>query len=236
MKRFYKLVSSVHEKNGYTIHLDGRPVKTPAGKALMVPNGKLADEAVREWAAQTDMILPDTMPVTQILITAQDRVSSERPAMESAVLAYLDTDLLCYRTTYPHDMAQKQAGTWNPWLVWFEKNYGVGLRTTEALTALRQPEEAHKAVATYVKALDDLRFTVLQLVTVLSSSLVLGLAFLQRSADSTQIEAAARVEENHKADFYREDFHGLAPHEEKKQAALRRDLDAAAKILTSLSS
>ena len=227
MKKFYKLVSREDVPGGFAIHLDGRPVKTPAGAVLCAPTAALADEIVREWAAQEDEIVPDSMPLTQILTTAQDRVSKDRPVMTQAILAYLDTDLLCYRTEEPVPLAEKQAASWNRWLVWFADTYGKALETTTGLAALSQPDTAHRTVADAVAALDDYQFTVLQMVTSLAGSLVLALAFVEGVASAKQLFDAAHVEENYKADIYNEAEHGAAPLQEKKQAAMKRDLVAA---------
>ena len=110
MKRFYKLVSTKKEPGGFGVCLDGKPVKTPSGTLLLAPTENLADEIVKEWAAQEEIIVPDSMPLTQILTTKIDRISKERQAMSEAVMKYLDTDLLCYRTTEPPELAQMQQG------------------------------------------------------------------------------------------------------------------------------
>lgn len=231
MKKFYKVVSKADVPGGFAIHLDGRPVKTPAGNVLLVPFGKLADEIVREWAAQDEHIVPDSMPLTQILTTAQDHVGRERKDMTKRVLAYLNTDLICYRTTHPGALAQLQASCWDPWVDWFKQRYGAALETTTGLTALRQPGKAHEAATEFVENLDDYRFTVVQMVTSLTGSLVLALAFMAGDASPDQLYEAANVEENYKGAVYNESDHGAAPLQEKAQAAMKRDLAAARKFL-----
>ena len=234
MKRFYKIVTTARTAGGHEIHLDGKPVKAPSGIALCAPNENIAAAVMQEWAAQEDDILPDTMPLTQILITAQDRVARERAAMEKAVAGYLDTDLLCYRATLPAETAKRQAAAWNPWLSWFEKEYGVRLLTTENLEALTQPDAAHEAVRTALRGFDDLTFTAVQIVVSQCGSVVLGLAFAAGAAAPEQVFAAAQVEEDFKAAFYNEGAHGAAPHEERRRALMLRDLIAAQDFLRML--
>ncbi len=232
MKRFYALVSTQKEQNGYSIRLDGKPVKAPSGSILNIPTSALADAVVLEWAAQVEEIKPDAMPLTQMANTAQDRVSRERPAMQAAILKYLDTDLLCYRINdHQTDLMAAQAAAWDPWLSWFEEKFGSALETTTVLAALKQPEAAHKAVAEYVAALDDQRFTAFQIVVPLCGSIVLALAFAEGAITPEQLFTCAKVDEDHKARIYNEDVHGRAPLEEKKNAAMLRDLEAAARYL-----
>lgn len=227
MKRFYKLVSTQKVATGYEILLDGRPVKTALKNTLCVEKEELANELVKEWAAQGENIIPDTMPLTQIVNTRIDRVSQERAAMSQAVLKYLDTDLLCYRTDDPPELAAAQEEAWDPVLTWFAGRFGVELETTTALTALEQPGAAHEEVRSCVEKLDDDRFTILQLVTPLSGSLVLAIAFLEGEVSAQQVFGCAHVEEHFKAEIYNEEKYGPDPAEEKKDRAMLSDLKAA---------
>ncbi|HTK85394.1 MAG TPA: ATP12 family protein [Patescibacteria group bacterium] len=228
MKRFYTEVThGPGAQGGFEVRLDGKAIKTPTRKILAAPTEALAAALVKEWADQKDDILPHTMPLTQILTTALDRVSNDRAALQSAVLAYLDTDLLCYRAAHPKAMVQEQSRLWDPWLAWFEESYGIELRTSDHLRAHKQVPEAHKAAENAVVALDNVRFTLLQLIVSLSGSLVLGLAFVAGKIDAAKIFEAMHAEENFKAEVYNAQRHGFAPHEEKSRAEIQRDLEAA---------
>ena len=229
MKRFYKLVTVIDVSAGYGIHLDGKPVKTPSGKFLSCKSQDLAHAIQGEWAAQEGSIKPDTMPLTQILSTQIDQVAEQRVVMTAEILKYLNTDLLCYRAEEAVGAAQAEA--WDPWLDWFEKRFGSALQTTTALAALTQPAAAHESVKKSVSALNDSRFTVLQMLVPLSGSLVLGLAFTEQVIDPQTLFAAIRVEESIKAALYNEDFYGPDPAQSKKDTAIKNDLEAAARFL-----
>lgn len=232
MKRFYKLVSTLETPGGFQICLDGRPVKTPLGRGLLCATQALADAVLREWAEQSENVLPDTMPLTQLVSTQIDQVVENRPAMSTAILKYLDTDLLCYRAgEEPEGQAEAQCAAWDPWLDWFAERFGVRLATTDGLAALRQPEAAHEKLESAVKALDDARFTILQLVTPLTGSVILGMAFVEGAVSPDEAFAAARVEERFKAGIYNEALYGPDPAQEKKDKAALRDLRAAAEFL-----
>lgn len=232
MKKFYKCVSTARAPGGYHILLDGRPVKMPGREsALLVAHEALAEALAAEWAAQGEEIIPAEMPLTQIAVTCQERIPRERKSLEKAVLQYLDTDLLCYRAAIPEAIARTQAALWDPWLAWFEKKFGRALATTTDLEALRQDREIHEIVKKYVDALDDEPFTILQIVTPLSGSLVLALAFIERAIGAEDLVSAARLEENYRSALYDEERHGRDPIEEKRQAAMARDLRAAAAFL-----
>lgn len=234
MKRFYKIVSTRAVQDGWVVELDGKPVKTPSGTMLCAPTQALADLAAAEWSAQTDQIVPDSMPVTQILVTGLDRISKDRAAMEPPVLAYLDTDLLCYRASEPPTLVDRENAARNPGLAWFEKRFGVRLLVTNSLAALRQPLEAHDKVRDVVTAIPLWQFNILQLVTGLTGSLVLGIAFVEGACTADDCLKALYVEEDHKADMYDEEFYGRAPQTDASIANARRDLEAAQAFLNAL--
>ena len=236
MKRFYKFVSLGDGRKGRSILLDGKPVKTPARNLLETPHLDLANAILQEWNGQGNKIIPSEMPLTQLLSTRIDRVGSELGAMTEALMKYLDTDLICYRTALPPEMAAAQQAAWDPWLGWFEQEFGSALETTTNLKALKQPVGAHKALLEYVEGLDDDHFTVLQVVTPLCGSVVLGAAFVRGSLNPQQAFACARVEESYKAGLYDEKNHGPDPAQEKKDRAEMADLEACAKFLDLLSS
>ncbi len=231
MKRFYKLVSVAEARGGFSILLDGKPVKAPSKKLLLAPTKDMAEAIMQEWGAQVDHIIPDTMPLTQILTTRIDRVATERGVMTGALLKYIDTDLLCYRADYPPELAEKQAEAWDRWLAWFAEKSGTKLATTTGLAALAQPQQAHKAARDFVAGLDDDRFTVFQMVASLAGSIILGLAFAEGKISPGEVFAAARVEENYKAGLYNEQKYGPDPAQEKKDRAMLADLEAAATYL-----
>lgn len=234
MKRFYKTVATGTDSSGYTVLLDGRPVKAPSGKLLAAPCEALAQELMKEWAAQDIEIVPDSMPLTQILTTRIDRVSREREAMSAAILKYLDTDLLCYRTDHPPALAQAQGEAWDPWLAWFERRFGTPLETTTGLRALRQDEALAERIREHVQAMDDDVFTVFQLVTALGGSMVLALAFMEDELSPAQLFEAIRVEERWKAALYDEERYGPDPMQARKDESAQTDLAAAQLYLKAL--
>lgn len=230
MKKFYKFVSTYKDTASglYQIHLDSKPVKCPSGAVLGAPNKALAEAIMQEWSEQGENIVPDSMPLMQILTTQQDRVAHERTAMEEALLKYFDTDLICYRAPKddPPGMAEAQSESWDKWIDWFESRFDERLKTTDGLRAVKQPRAAHKKVRTYIEALNDAHFTALQLSVSLSGSLILGLANVNGDIAAQEIFDAAHVEEYFKGKIYNEDFYGPDPLHEQTDAVMIRDLNA----------
>ena len=234
MKRFYKLVSTEKVSGGFHILLDGKPVKTKSGAHLLASNEAIANRLMQEWAAQEEHILPNTMPFTQIINTIIDRVSVERDVMSAAVLKYLDTDLICYFADEPEALVKLQKDKWQPWLDWFEGKFESKLKTTTDLAALTQEKSAHDAVAKYVDGLDDEHFTILQIVTSVSGSVILGLALTCGDASADQLFDACYIEESFKDALYDAEKYGEDPILAKAQKAAMQDFTAAQDYISSV--
>ena len=73
-KRFYDTAIAVEAVGGHGITLDGKPVRTPAGRPLAVPGAALAGALAEEWDAQGETIDRETMPLTRLVCTALDLV------------------------------------------------------------------------------------------------------------------------------------------------------------------
>ena len=146
-------------------------------------------------------------------------------------MRYLDTDLVCYWTKEPEELAQKQKDIWGKWVKWFDQHFEIPLYHTTKIDAITQDPEAHKRVWNYIEALDDYYFTILHITTSLCGSLVLALAFCEGDITEEEIFEASYLEELYKGDIYNEAIHGAAPDEEAERTAFKRDMAAAQKFL-----
>ncbi|MEY4873019.1 MAG: hypothetical protein RLZZ563_2349, partial [Pseudomonadota bacterium] len=59
-KRFWKDATAEACDGGFTVRLDGRPVKTPAKTPLILPTLALAQAIAAEWDAQQGEVKPQT--------------------------------------------------------------------------------------------------------------------------------------------------------------------------------
>ena len=131
MKRFYRKVDTISAAAGHSVALDGKPIKTPAKRPLVMPNAALAAAIAAEWEAQETEIRPAEMPLTRLASTAIDRVAPQRPEVVRQIADYAATDLVCYRAAHPPELAARQAG---------------GLAAAHRLggAALRRPARNHR--------------------------------------------------------------------------------------------
>ncbi len=227
--RFYKDATAATVAGGFGVHLDGKPVKTPGMRPLTVPNAALAEAIASEWAEQGETVRPHAMPLTQLAATAIDRVGPERAIIMDQVLKYAGTDLLCYRTTFPPDLAERQHTSWQPLLDWAEAELGVALGVTEGVMAIEQPAVSLAALAARLEGYDDWRLTGVQAACAAAGSVVLALALAERRLDAAETFALSQLDESYQIEKWGEDYEAT-----QWRATLERDITAAYRLLALL--
>lgn len=226
IKRFYKQASLAETEGGFAVHLDGRPVKTPAGHPLAVPFRALGEAMVEEWQGQGEEIRPSAMPMTQLASTALDRIGPERATIIEQLVRFADTDLLCYRAEFPPDLVRRQTAQWQPLLDWAAETIGGRLAVTTGVVAVPQPPDAIAALRTRLDSYDHWRLCAAQAACAAAGSLVLALAMVDGRLSGQQTYEASQLDETFQAEQWGEDYEAI-----DRRAALLRDILAAERLL-----
>jgi len=225
MKRFYRKVDTISAAAGHAVALDGKPIKTPAKLALVVPTAALAAAIAAEWEAQQAEIRPADMPLTRLASTAIDRVAPQRREVVRQMADYAATDLVCYRTVHPPELAARQQAVWQPLIDWAVRRYDAPLEIAVGVIPVGQPDTSLRAFAAAVADHDDWTLAALHLATGACGSLVIALALSEDRIDAAAAFAASELDES---------FHIDAWGEDEEQARRRRglfdDLAAAARF------
>lgn len=194
MKRFYRSVDLVAVESGWSVTLDGKPVKTPAKRPFVAPTHAMAEAAAAEWDAQQAEIKPAAMPITKAVNTALDRTGPDYEAVAQMVADYGGSDLICYRAEGPEGLIARQAAVWDPLVDWAASRHGARLITTAGVMHALQPEEGQAALRTAVRAYDPFELTGLYDLVALSGSLIIGLAVAGKEMTPDEGWAASRVD------------------------------------------
>lgn len=229
MRRFYREVATRAEGAGHGVLLDGKPVRTPARRPLIVPVPTLAQAIATEWAQQGDDVDTQVMRLTRLATTAIDLMPERRGDAVAEVAGYGGTDLLCYRASSPQSLAERQARTWQPWLDWAERQYDARLVPAAGVMPAEQGPVALHALRTAVERLDDWRLVGLHAAVTTTGSLVLGLAIEREALAAAAAFDAALLDELFEVEQWGEDAEQSARH-----ARLRSDLEAAEQYLALL--
>ena len=195
MKKFYREVQALKIKEGYSIRLDGKPLKTPSGKWFLVPFLPLAEAVAAEWDTQKTEIRPREMFLTQLSNTVIDKVSVNRQAVVDEILGYIETDLVCYRASEPKALKKKQTECWDPLLSWLGEKYNIKLYQTKNLLPLQQPPESFSIFLELIVELDDFLLGGLHKMVLTLGSLVVSFAVLDGLFDSEAACKASLVDE-----------------------------------------
>jgi chaperone required for assembly of F1-ATPase len=228
-KRFYKEVKRVPraDGSGFEIQLDGRPLRTPLKRILVIPDAHFADLVLSEWRAQSAVIDPASMPATRLANSAVDTVADNRDAVAAEVVAYAGSDLLCYRASGPATLVARQNEIWDPVLQAVEAAIGARFIRAEGVMHADQPPLVSERVARAIANLPDLQLAALQLVTTLTGSASLAIALAKRILTADEVWAAAHLDEDWQIAQWGHDEEADA-----RRAIRERDYRAAAAALS----
>ena len=229
MKRFYQKAEPAKRAGGYAITLDGRPIKTPGKRDLLVPSGALAAAIAEEWNAQEIEVRAATMPLTRLATTTVDRVATQRDAIIRQTANYAATDLVCYRATHPPALAARQQAVWQPLIDWAVLRYDAPLVVTSGVIPKSQSATSLRAFAAAVAEHDDFALTALHVATAACGSLIIALALFEGHLDAEGAFAAAQLDESFQIEAWGEDAEQAA-----RRRALAADIQAAARFISLL--
>jgi chaperone required for assembly of F1-ATPase len=207
LKRFYKTAAaSQRGERDFAVELDGRPIKTPAGKTLSVPTRGLADAVAAEWNAQGEDVAPASLHMTRMANSAIDGVLGREGEVVQDILNYAGTDLLCYRADSPAGLAAEQARMWDPILAWTQKTHGASFAKGTGLQHVAQSANSLEAVRRALLCFDAFRLAALHVMTTLTGSALIALAEAEGFFDPAAAWAAAHVDEAWQKDHWGEDY------------------------------
>ena len=206
-KRFWKSAAVVQLEAGYTVHLDGRAVKTPGKNPLIVPTPKLAQLIAAEWDAQAGTVNPETMPMTRRANSALEKVAPNRSAVIAELAGYGASDLLCYRAQSPAELVTRQAAGWQPWLDWAARDLAAPLHVTAGIVYVAQPAQSLSNFHDHVAAFDAFALAGLHDLVAITGSLVLALAMAKGHLHPDQGFALSRIDEQWQAEqWYADEY------------------------------
>lgn len=226
MKRFWDDAVAAREKDGWTVQLDGRPLRTPARAALLVPNQALAEAIGAEWNGVADEVDPRSMPLTGLANAAIDRVTPDPAAFAQGLAAYGESDLACYRAEAPRELAERQAERWDALLGWARRRYDVDFAVTAGIMHVAQPAATVQRLAHAVGALNAFRLAGLSPLVTIGGSLTAALAVLEGAVEPEQAWRAVTVDDEWQLERWGSDSEA-----EAALANRQRDFLAAARFL-----
>ncbi|MEN7536468.1 ATP12 family chaperone protein [Aurantiacibacter flavus] len=215
MKRFYKDVSTARVDGGWQVQLDGRGLKTQGGGQQIVPTEAAAQLLAGEWAAQGEKIDPKSFVFRDLADLALDSVASDRAATVAKLLAYAETDTLCYRAEPGEALFERQDALWEPLVAACEERHAARFERISGIIHRAQPEATMAALRIRLERESDFTLAALLTLASLAASLITALAVIEHEAEAERLFTAANAEEDWQAELWGSDF------EAEKVRALR---------------
>ena len=226
LRRFYEEATVAPAQMGLAdVHLDGRPVRTPAKAPLRIPV-PIAERIALEWNDQGEHILPLTMPLTRLANTAIDGVAHTMDAVGEDVVRIANGDLVLYRADAPETLVARQKAHWDAVIAAAERRFGVRLVMAEGIMPVLQDPRLADAVRAELPS-DPLRLSALHQLTTLTGSAFLAFAVARGEMDLDAAWTAAHVDEDWNIAEWGEDEEAM-----QRRAVRRRDAEAAAFVLS----
>jgi chaperone required for assembly of F1-ATPase len=214
MKRFWDTASVAREAGRFTIRLDGRSLRMPGATDLALASEPLAAAIAAEWQAAGGCkggdFVPEDLPLTRLAATARERISPDPAPTIDALARYGDSDLLCYRATFPPELASRQATLWQPWLDRAARLHGAALRVVHGVMPHAQPPKALSALRSALAAQTNDVLAGLGVLVPATGSLVLGLALADGALSAAAAVDLAFLDEDFQAEHWGEDAQAIA--------------------------
>lgn len=207
IRRFYKEVTLGEVPGGYQVLLDARGVKTVRGAPQLAPTRALGEALAAEWRRQGEQIDPRSLPLRDMADYAIDIVTPGPAAVAQGLVAYAETDTLCYRADPDEPLHARQQEVWEPLLASFEAAHGVTFTRVSGVLHRPQPPATLAALHTRLLALDPFTLAAVEAMTKLAASLVTALAALDAQGEEEPLALwqAVCLEEEWQAELWGRD-------------------------------
>jgi len=225
VKRFWKEATAAPVDGGWQVMLDGRPLKTQGKRQQIVPGEALARALAQEWSDQGEEIDPAGFVLRDMADYAIDVISGDRADTVRALLAYGETDTLCYRAAPGEVLARRQDAAWEPLLGAAEAAWDLQFARVSGIMHQPQPPETLAKLRVLLEGKDDLTLAALRSLAGISASLVIALLAAGDEHDVPVLWQASELEE-----LFQEEMWGRDAEAEERQAKRLRDFEAAVRF------
>lgn len=225
-RRCYKVVTIGHGEGGYFVRLDGRDIRTPARRQLVLPSRALAQAMAREWEHRDGAINYAHMPLTRLANAALDHLSMDAGPVIAEIVNYADSDLLCYRACRPDELARRQSQAWDPVLNWATRALGINLVTTVGIVHRPQNKASLERLEERLRASDVFTLAGLHGTTMATGSALIALALGEGVLTPEKAWTIAHIDENWQSSHWGHDVQAQTRH-----AARQAEFKAIARLL-----
>ena len=145
-------------------------------------------------------------------------------------MRFSSSDLVFYRADSPDGLVHRQAEAWDPIIDWARSALGARFFLAEGVMHVEQPREAIAAVGVHLRQREEpLRLAALHVITSITGSALMALAFEAGAIDAEAVWTAAHVDEDWNIEHW-----GLDEEAAARRAFRKRDMMGAAALIKAL--
>ncbi len=225
-RRFYRRARVGRVTEGFSVLLDGKGVKTPGGKPVLVAHEKLAEALCAEWNGQATHIDPRTMPLTRLVNSAIEGGEEACNELRAEIVRFAGNDLLLFHAESPRELVALQGEVWGSILSDMTARLDVVFHPVTGIVHRDQPEESLQRIRALLPQKDHVTLTALASITGLTGSGLLVVALFHGLMDADRVWDAAHLDEDYNARIWGVDREAMA-----RRRKRRAEFDAAVKVL-----
>jgi len=230
-KRFYAQATSVEMEEGWGVLLDGRAVKTPARRLLLLPNLALAEMIVDEFNLVSEVINPAHMPLTRIANTVIDGIADNPSSVAEDIVRFISADMIFYRASEPEELVARQRAAWDPLLDFASTKWGCHFELGEGVLPLTQPRASMQAISHHLNQISSpFMLASLHVMTSLTGSGLIALAVGEGIISVQKAWEIAHLDEDWTNEHWGEDIQAM-----ERRRYRQNEFDAAAAIMATFS-
>lgn len=185
----------VEETGGsYRVTAAGKPLKTPAGHALLYPTKAVAEKTAQQMADHGTQA-----PFYRLMSFAQEM---DRDKITAELLEHFDTDLVCYPAPEPADLVAWQQKHWQPVLDWAKQKGIAPIKTTSSAAPITQTDTARKTLEAHLAGLSNVELTGVYMAGKLAGSVLTALGLAAGAFNAEQAHAIAHADELYQQQRY----------------------------------
>ena len=176
------------------IYLDAKELKSPEGRSLNLPY-TISEKVFIEWKEVKDKIYPDKMPFYAYSATAVDKILNKENKILQNLESILSMDLILFRSKDDEELYNYIEDLWEPFLEWINLEFNCRLIVNYELFPVEQNKNEISKCISLVKHFDHFKFSGFSHIVNLTSSFILGLAFLYKKINMHELYEIALAEE-----------------------------------------
>ena len=217
----------VNKNNLFFITKNNEHLKTPLGNIFYVYKRKIARLILQELDENSSKNL--IVGYTKITNSAIDLIDNDKEGYTENISSYIHKDTICYFSSKPKDLFDKQNKTWKPLINWIKKKYRLDVNYTQNIGQIKQNQKCLKMLKNELIKYNIFQLSCINTLCQVTGSLIISLALKDCKLSYLEAFKASQLEELYQLSKWGDDSEASS-----RRKAIRTDIFKASIYLNSL--